>query len=439
METKYLARLLVGLELVVLGGLVLHAPLSVYLGTLFPDAALVFKVWKEALLGIALFVAIIVISREARWKEFLGDWVIRLSAAYAILHFALLGLMWRGLDVSFAGLLIDLRYVLFFVLTYVTLRMFPQYRRLFVTVAVAGAAIVIGFAALQLTVLPHDILKYIGYNTSTIMPYLTVDLNPEYVRINSTLRGPNPVGAYAGMCLALTAAYMVQRRRSVSRTQLVLLGMLAFGSLAALWASYSRSAVVAAAAMLLVVMIVASGRKIKKQHWIVAVVVVFALIGGIFAARDTAFVSNVILHENPTGGSAMKSNEGHIESLDDGTRRLMMQPFGDGVGSTGSASLHGDEPVIIENQYLSVAHESGWFGLALFLMLFGLVMKRLWLRRTDWLALGLLGSGIGLGLVGILLPVWTDDTISLIWWGLAGVALAASLKEKRHGKKRADH
>lgn len=439
METKYLARLLIGIELVILGGIVLHAPFSVYMGTLFPDAALAFKVWKEALLGVALLAVVAIVTREGRWKEFLDDWAIRLSAAYAALHFALLGLMWRGLDASFAGLLIDLRYVLLFVLIYVTLRMFPMYRRLFIGVAVGGAAVVIGFAVLQLTVLPHDILKYIGYNSSTIMPYLTVDLNPEYVRINSTLRGPNPVGAYAGACLALTAAYLVQRRRTVSRLHLILLALLGLGSLAALWASYSRSAVVAAAAMLLVVMIVASGRKIKRQYWITAAVVVFALIGGIFAARDTAFVSNVVLHENPAGGSATKSNDGHIESLDDGARRLVMQPFGDGVGSTGSASLHSDEPVIIENQYLSVAHESGWFGLAIFLSLFGLIIKRLWQRRADWLALGLLGGGIGLALVGILLPVWTDDTVSLLWWGLAGVALASSVKEKKHGKKRADN
>src|SRR5690606_15106181 len=113
---------------------------------------------------------VVIVTREGRWKEFLEDWVIRLSAAYAALHLALLGLMWRGLDASFAGLLIDLRYVLLFVLIYVTLRMFPMYRRLFIGVAVGGAAVVIGFAVLQLTVLPHDILKYIGYNSSTIMP-----------------------------------------------------------------------------------------------------------------------------------------------------------------------------------------------------------------------------------------------------------------------------
>jgi hypothetical protein len=51
-------------------------------------------------------------------------------------------------------------------------------------------------------------------------------------------------------------------------------------------------------------------------------------------------------------------------------------------------------------------------------------MIRLWQRRTDWLALGLFSSGIGLALIGLLLPVWVDDTVSIVWWGLAAVAIA---------------
>lgn len=441
MKTSHLARWLVGIELVILGGIVVHAPLTVWTGMVFPDLALGIKVWKEFLLGLALLGTIVLITRESKWKELLADWAIRLSAAYALLHILLLGFMWRGVDVAMAGLLIDLRYVLFFVLTYVLLSLFPVYKRFFVAVAAGGAAVVIGFAVLQLTVLPHDILKHIGYGTSTILPYLTVDLNPEYVRINSTLRGPNPVGAYAGLCLALIAAYVTQYRRRVSRGGVVLVSLLAIGSLAALWASYSRSAIVAAVIMLIVVMLAASGLRLKRDHWIIGSAIVFALIGGIIAARDTAFVSNVILHENPAGGSATKSNDAHLESLDEGTRRATMQPLGDGIGSTGSASLRGDDPIIIENQYLSVAHETGWIGLGLFIGLFGLIFSRLWQRRDDWLALGLLASGIGLGLVGVLLPVWTDDTISLLWWGLAGVAIALSVnkREEIHGKKRTHH
>ena len=35
-----------------------------------------------------------------------------------------------------------------------------------------------------------------------------------------------------------------------------------------------------------------------------------------------------------------------------------------------------------------------------------MILKRLWLVRKDWLALGVLASGIGLAMIGLLLPVW---------------------------------
>ena len=103
----------------------------------------------------------------------------------------------------------------------------------------------------------------------------------------------------------------------------------------------------------------------------------------------------------------------------------MAQPLGAGIGSTGSASLYDDDEggVIIENQYLYIAHETGWLGLALFVAIFGLIMVRLWRARDDWLALGAFASGVGMALIGLLLPVWADDTVAIVWWALAATAL----------------
>lgn len=74
----------------------------------------------------------------------------------------------------------------------------------------------------------------------------------------------------------------------------------------------------------------------------------------------------------------------------------MRQPFGAGIGSTGSASLYGDKPLVIENQYLFVAHETGRLGLGVFVAII-FVVQRLYRYRRDWLALGLFASGIALG------------------------------------------
>ena len=84
--------------------------------------------------------------------------------------------------------------------------------------------------------------------------------------------------------------------------------------------------------------------------------------------------------------------------------------------------MYTDSPIIIENQYLFTAHELGWLGLIIFLFIFGLIMKRLWKLRSDWLALGVFASGLCLAVIGLLLPVWVDDTVAIIWWGLAAIA-----------------
>jgi hypothetical protein len=169
--------------------------------------------------------------------------------------------------------------------------------------------------------------------------------------------------------------------------------------------------------------------KARAKVWIITGSVILAGLGGYLALNhDSDFVSNVILHENPEGGSEFTSNDGHVASLQDGVRRFVEQPLGAGLGSSGSASLLGDEPHIIENSYFFVSHEAGWLGLALFVAIFVIVMLRLWKGRTSYVALGVFASGVGIAAIALLLPIWADDTVSLIWWGLAAVALAGGKK-----------
>jgi hypothetical protein len=443
MKSSLLERVYGAILVVILAGIVVHAPLTVWLGTMAPGYELLIKSWKELLMVVAMALGLIAVTRRGLWRELSRDWLFRLIITFALLHFLLLLVLWNGINASLAGLSIDLRWLLYFGLVYVALRLMPGYRALFIKVAAAGALVVGVFAVLQVMVLPRDILAGIGYDKdTTIAPYLTVDKNPDYVRINSTLRGPNPLGAYAVIVLSILASAALLTPKRVERYQVA--GVVtAVGMVVALWASYSRSALAALVASG-VAIAVALRQKITRKWWIGSVIVVCALIGVLVVGRGSAFVSNVILHENPTGGSDISSNEGHTSSLIDGVGRLIHQPLGGGVGSTGSASLYGNEPLVIENQYLFTAHETGWLGLALLLVIFGLVLQRLWRSRRDYLALGLFAGGIGMALIGLLLPVWVDDTVAIIWWGLAGLAIGsrqiedgvkARTKGERNGKR----
>jgi O-Antigen ligase len=419
-----LEKAFLGILLAIFGGIVLHAPLTVAFGTLLPQYELLIKSWKEVLMVIALALLVVVLIRRKQMAIAKEPLMIGI-AVYAGLHVMALLWMNNGLLPSVAGLMIDVRYILFFVLVYIAVRVFPDYKLLFVKVAIAGALVVMTFALLQVFVLPVDVLKYIGYNINTIVPYLTVDQNTEYIRINSTMRGPNPLGAYAVIVLSAVAAWLLSRRYDVSRKPALIIAIVLFGGIVALWASYSRSALIAAVVALVIVIAVTTAHSRRRKILIGAGLVSLAAMAGLVLASGSSFVSNVVYHENPGESNMVNSNDGHIMSLQDGLIRMLNQPYGAGIGSTGSASLYGDNPLIIENQYLFIAHEVGWIGLILFVMIFIGVMSRLWQRRSDWLALAVFASGVGLAIINVLLPMWADDTVAIVWWGLAALAVGS--------------
>jgi O-Antigen ligase len=416
-------KIYISIILVIFAGIVFHAPLIASVGNILPAYDIYVKSWKEFLMGIAAILAVYIMLRKKQ-TNILRRPILIILGVYSAVHILLVPVIWQGVMPTIAGLFIDLRYVLFFILVYIAISLYPSAKRYYLITFFAGAFIVCVFALLQVFVLPRDILAYIGYNKNTIIPYLFVDANEDFVRINSTLRGPNPLGAYAGIILSVLPALILKTKILKSRRNSIILAILGVGALVALWFSYSRSALVAAGIALSIVLLTIFARKMSRTIWVVAGVVLLVLGGALFIARDTSFVSNVILHDNATTGAKSNSNEGHIDSLQDGVYRMATQPLGGGIGSTGSASLYGDEPLIIENQYLFIAHEVGWLGLVLFLVLFVMILRQLWHRRADWLALGVFASGIGMALIGILLPVWVDDTVAIIWWGLAAIALA---------------
>ena len=425
MKLAWLTSVYAIILLIIFGGIVVHAPLTVWLGTVFPDYSPLIKSWKEILMIPAALLAGVLVTRQGLWRELSRDWLFRLIVAYALLHIVLAIILPQDTLAQLAGFAIDLRYMLFFGLVYVLIRLAPQWRKQIVYVGAIGAVVVVGFATLQLF-LPKDTLSYIGYSKQTIAPYLTVDENPDFIRYSSTLRGPNPLGAYAGIVLGMITALLVRRKLPLQRKKVLwATGAITACSLVAVWINYSRSALVAAIVTVLIVLGVTMLRRMSRRAWLAVGVVFVILAGSLAAAWESNFVSNVILHENPTTGAEVSSNDGHVESLIFGVGRLVAQPLGAGIGSTGSASLYDDDEggVIIENQYLYIAHETGWLGLALFVAIFGLIMVRLWQARDDWLALGAFASGVGMALIGLLLPVWADDTVAIVWWALTATAL----------------
>ncbi len=433
LEKIYEAGLLIIVLLIVV-----HAPITVWLGTVSPDHEQLIKAWKELGMFLLAIIAIILVTRQKLWPKLIASPFIYLSLAFIAIHLLLVATLGGDASSLIAGLMIDLRFIAMFVLMFVLIALRPQALKRVINVVLAGAVIVIGFGLLQITVLPDDTLSAIGYSKETIAPFTTIDQNPDYVRINSTLRGPNPLGALMVVYGSIAIAYAIMRSRIGKEKQLYSLG-LAVGSVAILFASYSRSAYIAA--VVAIASIIAASNTLRKNTAVPLVLVGLILAVGTLFVSQTDWFYNVILHEDPESTVMEKSNDGHISSLREGVARVMNEPLGAGVGSTGSASLYDTSPtndVIIENNYLFIAHESGWAGLAIFIALFGVIVVSLWRARiNNWLAVAVLSCGIGLAIIGMLLPVWVDDTVSIIWWGLAGATVASisAIMNDDHAKR----
>lgn len=405
--------------------IVVHAPMTVLLQSFFPEYTLAIKSWKELLLVLAVPLGAGVVYQYRLWRELRRDKLVWLVFGLVAVH--LISLIFSNDAITAAaGLAIDLRYLVYFSLVYVLVCAVPETLGTVKRIMVAGAILVLSFGLIQL-VLPRDALSVIGYSSSTITPYTTIDQNDSFTRYQSTLRGPNPYGAYAMSVVIIAAALL---SRAIRRDYWWQLAFITAGTIG-VYMSYARSAALGLIIGIAIVITIKWRNSLQIRHWLGIGLLLAGVTIGALALRNTDFVSNVILHEDPGESNNINSNEGHLRSVTESVERMVNEPLGRGVGSTGSASLLGEEPLVIENQYLLIAHEVGWMGLALFAAVFGVVLRRLWLLRNSSWALGIFASGIALAIVGILLPVWADDTIGLLWWGIAGAIIGEGYGKKR--------
>jgi len=397
------------------------------------------RIWKELLVfAFCLIIGGLVLWRRPVLKTLSQDWVVCLMAVYIVLTLLRFsyGLSAHHVSSSAAiyGLLINARFFGFFILVMAFLKSGGDLRgwRRFILIP---AAVVIGFGLLQYA-LPADFLRHFGYGPHTIPAFQTVDNKAAYVRLQSTLRGPNPLGAYLVMILSLVLAAGLAvrggqgdkqgRRTSPTRRrwQYALLGL---GGLAVLYGTFSRSAWLGTVLAAIVVLgLSIRTRRLRRWALIGGVVLLVLATGSVLALRHDDRFQNVIFHTSNTSKS-VSSNAQRAAALENGWRDVWHTPFGHGVGSAGPASVRNTlEPArLSENYFLQIGQETGWLGLGLFVAILVAVGLELYARRSDALALALLAALAGLTFVGFLSHVWADDTLAYLFWGLTAIAIAA--------------
>jgi hypothetical protein len=423
-----------------------HAFLTVWGASLVGHYTLL-RLWKELLLVPLGFGALWLVWRDHRLRqEAVKSWLLRCMLAFALLQLLLGGVALAHHTVNHRalaeGLIIDVRLVSIFFVAWVAaahVQALNQHWRKFVLIP---AIIVVVFGLLQAVVLPANFLGHFGYGPHTITPYETVDQNAQFVRVQSTLRGANPLGAYLVLVLAAIGT-LVTRKWQKSRKQFFSITALGLITVVVLYFSYSRSAYVGAFLALFVLIWVGVKRPCLKRVVLATVVTLCVLVGGsVVLLRHDVGIEDTFFHSSQLSHSPQSSNQDRTSGLERGVRDILHNPLGSGPGTAGPASEQNSQPArIAENFFIQIGQETGWLGLGLFLVINVLLFRGLWARRyeQDHLALTLLASLIGLSFVNVLSHAWADDTLAYVWWGLAGIALAPIIQTKaeQHGKTKA--
>lgn len=407
-----------------------HATLTVWLASFGFDYTVV-RLWKEMVLLVLLGGATALLLRSPELRVQLAESVVvrRLSlliGVYVLLHLLLGTIVFARGDVSVVALgyslVSNLRFLAFFLVAVVVGVQYRAWLKLYWRrVLLWPAAVVVVFGLLQDYVLPYDVLRHVGYSLDTIPPYITVDEKIEYVRVQSTMRGPNPLGAYLVPILAAFVALFVTRRRRYVR---VAFGMVA--TLLVLYATYSRSAWIGAAvAVGLVLWGVAASARARKFLLVVMAAVAVVGLFGVWALQDNRTAQNLVLHTDDTS-TAASSNDVRADALSAAATDVLEKPLGRGPGTAGPASVYNDAPArISENYFLQIGQEVGVLGMVLLIAIHVVIGAALWraggAKRV--LPLILAASLAGVVLINMLSHAWADDTLAYVWWGFAGLAV----------------
>jgi hypothetical protein len=383
------------------------------------------RLWKEVLLAFCGLGVLYLMAADTKIRTMT---LTRLIAQLILVYFfvqiiwGVVAFMQHDVNAKALGYgwLIDTRFFLFFLIVWAvalrTTRLHANWHKLLFWPAV----VVVVFGLLQVFVLPRDFLSHFGYGSATIPPFETINHNSHYIRIASTLRGANPLGAYLIVPLSAITVLLVRGKRNWQTISLFI------ALLVTLFFSFSRSAWIGAIISIAIVLIIGvKDRRARRLLLYAGSGITIALVVLFIALHNNSRFENLTFHTQTHSASPQSSDQGHASALRTGLDQLVHEPLGRGPGTAGPASVYNNHPArISENFFVQIGQETGWIGLLLFITINAGIGYLLWLGRKSSLALSLLASLVGLTFVNQLSHAWSDDTLAYVWWGLAGIAIA---------------
>lgn len=413
--------------------LLAYMPFHVFLSQWLSTFTGGLDVWKGAKDGVAFSLLLIAVSLVA-WqhkKTPRAYWYLVLAgAAYGLLH-VILYLVNKDTSLQVAGLATayNSRLFAYAIIGWSAALLSPERLELrkVIKVMLIASTIVCVIGLLQ-WFLPKDIMTHFGYSIDRgVKPNFFIDDKPDLPRIMSTLRDPNSLAAYLVIPITFLYAYVIASKNK--QRYMLLFGLLGLHVLASLL-TFSRGGWAGTLVSLMVVTVYLKKDLlrvwIKRFGWAIALVIV-ALTTGAYILRDQYFVQHVIFHSDESTVAQEDSNDLHLSFAQKGLEGIANQPLGHGPGTAGIVSIQNpDGGLLTENYFIQIGYEVGLLGLALFVGVWGWLVKQIAFVKNNPLAPVLFATAGGFVLMGIISHVWTNETVAVFWWLPVSLVIANS-------------
>lgn len=413
----------------------LHAFLTVWLASSFGHYELI-RLWKEILLLPLALIGLYVLFRDAKLRAtLLNDKLFLLTLFFLVftISAAAVTLFVTSIEVKAIGysLIIFGRMCLFFLLCALLFSLNKvKDLSLFLIIPLT---VVILFGLLQLLISPN-FLQHFGYGSETLLPYQTVDNNQDFVRIQSTTRGPNPLGAYIVLALPISAILIFNKNRKLALIFTVL-------SMVILFFTYSRSAYIGMGIVICTFLFLRFKKTINKKNSFIVLGLLSVIFGSIIIFRDNDFIQNVVFHSSEDSSSTSSSNERRLSAITSGVKDIIESPFGSGLGSAGPASVYsGRDARIAENFFIQIGQELGVVGLALSAYILFLLIRSLGKTLGNTYIIAITASVIGVIVINLFSHAFADDTMAYIFTGITAYAVyGIGSNDSIYKRKRVGH
>lgn len=434
-------QLVVRIARIIFVGLLAYAPLHIFISTVIGanlGGLNLLKVLKDivALFGFCLMLGIS--FRQAWFIRWLKQPLVLLIISYGLLTVLLALVRPTDQGAEVLGVTYNLRFLIFFLYGWLLVQWLPAKELVSTSVKAVlwSAGIVVAFGLIQYWFLPNDALTHLGFTKANgVFPAFFIDDKPGLERVMSTVRDPNSLGSYLIIIATLLAATLARAKKNQR--------MFWAGSLTAtglcLFLTFSRSALLGLVLSLgaLVMLLGKDKIKLSKKNLqrlvAVGLGVLLIIIGGLYTARNTYTVQNVVFHADQSTKQE-DPNQLRVRFLKESLQTIADHPFGQGPGTAGLASIHNkvQGTKLNEDYYLQIASEVGILGLILFLTILAVVAKQVYAGLHDHpLAYVGLASLAGLLFTNVLVHIWSNEAVAYTWWGLAAITLTKVKKAQQ--------